>query len=87
MEVFSSNDISCGQGSEMSIHENVRKYYEQANEADRLKVGDGQLEFLRTQEIVKRYLLTESMRILDVGGGTGPIRILAEQHWSRGSFD
>ena len=46
-------------------------HYEVGHEEDRLTAGMGQLELLRTQEVVHRYLPTAPGRILDVGGGTG----------------
>jgi len=49
----------------------MQAYYEQDMEDRRLGVGGGLLEFLRTRELVERYLPTESSSIVDVGGGTG----------------
>jgi SAM-dependent methyltransferase len=50
----------------------VRMHYEtEIDEADRLSRGAGRLELLRTQEIVRRYLPSAGLRILDVGGGPG----------------
>ena len=41
-------------------------------EDDRLRVSPhGRLEFLRTQELLRRYLPEPPARILDVGGATG----------------
>jgi ubiquinone/menaquinone biosynthesis C-methylase UbiE len=49
----------------------IQDYYQQNNEAQRLAQGAGLLEFLRTQEIVRRYLPPPPAVILDVGGGAG----------------
>ena len=50
----------------------VREHYEsEIAEADRLTRGAGQLEFVRTQEIIRRHLPPAPLEILDVGGGTG----------------
>ncbi len=49
----------------------VVAHYEEANEAERLRQGEGQLELARTQEILTRYLPAPPTVILDVGGGAG----------------
>jgi ubiquinone/menaquinone biosynthesis C-methylase UbiE len=50
----------------------VCEHYEsEIVEAERLSRGAGQLEFARTQEIVRRHLPPGPLRILDVGGGAG----------------
>src|SRR5262245_37817685 len=50
----------------------VRDHYEaEIVEAERLSRGAGQLELVRTQEIVRRHLPPGSLRIHDVGGGAG----------------
>jgi SAM-dependent methyltransferase len=41
------------------------------DEAERITRGFGQLELVRTREIVRRHLPAGALRILDVGGGTG----------------
>src|SRR5512132_2898482 len=41
------------------------------DEAQRITHGLGQLELLRTREIIRRHLPPGPQRILDVGGGTG----------------
>ena len=40
-------------------------------EEERITAGLGQLELVRTQEILRRHLPSPPARILDVGGGTG----------------
>ena len=47
-----------------------QEHYQQIREADRLQRGPGQLEFARTQEIIRRHVLFPA-RVLDVGGGPG----------------
>ncbi|HSJ70887.1 MAG TPA: methyltransferase domain-containing protein [Acidimicrobiia bacterium] len=50
----------------------ILSYYETAWDEDaRLRDGMGQLEFRRTQEIVRRHLPEGVHRILDVGGASG----------------
>jgi ubiquinone/menaquinone biosynthesis C-methylase UbiE len=49
----------------------IRAYYERGEEDGRLRAARGRLEFLRTQEIVRRHLPRAPARVLDVGGGSG----------------
>lgn len=51
----------------------IRAFYaERYAEDERLvRSGHGQLEFLRTQELVRRYLPGPGATVLDVGGATG----------------
>lgn len=50
----------------------ILAYYENAWDEDaRLRGGIGQLEFLRTQEIVRRHLPEGPQRVLDIGGASG----------------
>lgn len=49
----------------------VRRHYEATREEDRLTAGLGQLELVRTRQILRRHLPAEPVSILDVGGGTG----------------
>ena len=49
----------------------VRAYYERGGERDRLSDGRGQLEFVRTTEIVARRLPPAPAVIADIGGGPG----------------
>lgn len=49
----------------------VEHYDRDIDEGQRLVQGLGQLELLRTREIVRRHLPQGPLRILDVGGGTG----------------
>jgi len=50
----------------------ILAYYEESWDEDaRLRTGLGELEFLRTREIIHRFLPHGSLRILDVGGASG----------------
>lgn len=46
-------------------------HYRSIDEGARITEGYGRLEFLRTQEIVRRHLPPGSLRVLDIGGATG----------------
>jgi ubiquinone/menaquinone biosynthesis C-methylase UbiE len=62
------------------VDDDIRTYYESGVELGRLEQGYSRLEFVRTKEIVARYLPTSPGRILDVGGGPGVYSAwLAEQ--------
>lgn len=47
------------------------RHYESIEEGRRLTEGLGQLELLRTQEVIGRYLADPPTDVLDVGGATG----------------
>ena len=49
----------------------VRHYEEEIREEDRITNGVGQLELVRTQEILRRHLPPPPADILDIGGATG----------------
>ena len=51
----------------------IRAYYERGSQVDRLRGGffSGPLEFLRTKEIVLRFITPAPLDVLDVGGGAG----------------
>src|SRR5262245_35550476 len=55
----------------MELSPEIRRYYEEAPEADRLRTGPSQLEFARTQEMVAERLPPPPAIVLDVGGGAG----------------
>ncbi len=57
--------------NETSLDEKLQRYYKQHDENNRLKTGEGQLEFVRTQQIIQRFLPAPSTKVLDVGGGSG----------------
>ena len=51
----------------------ILSFYRQSQESNRLAANaKGQLEFVRTQEIITRYLPAPPAVVLDVGGGSGP---------------
>jgi ubiquinone/menaquinone biosynthesis C-methylase UbiE len=54
-----------------SLPHEVTRYYEEGLEAQRLSGALGELELLRTKEIISRYLPDPAVTILDVGGGPG----------------
>lgn len=50
----------------------LKEYYERRYvERDRLERREGQLELVRTQELLSRFLPPAPARIIDIGGGTG----------------
>jgi len=53
------------------ISQEILDYYDRFDEQKRLVIGLGQLERVRTQDIMKRYLPPAPADIMDVGGGTG----------------
>ena len=55
----------------MNTSDQILSFYRQSQESKRLTDAKGQLEFVRTQEIVMRYLPPPPAVVLDVGGGTG----------------
>jgi ubiquinone/menaquinone biosynthesis C-methylase UbiE len=58
-------------GDKPRLPQAVRSYYEQFDERERLDAGPGQIEFVRTQEILRRLLPPPPAVILDVGGAAG----------------
>ena len=51
--------------------EAITEHYESIREEDRMSAGLGQLELLRTQEVLRHHLPAPPARVLDVGGATG----------------
>jgi len=49
----------------------VIEYYSSFNEQSRLSDGWGEIEYIRTQNIILRYLKTAPAVVLDVGGAAG----------------
>jgi ubiquinone/menaquinone biosynthesis C-methylase UbiE len=49
----------------------IKEHYEKSDEARRLDQGGGQIEKVRTQELLARYLPPPPATVLDVGGGAG----------------
>ena len=55
------------------LSDEILSFYRQTEESQRLTTYfKGQLEFVRTQEILTRYLPAPPAIILDIGGGSGP---------------
>lgn len=51
----------------------ISSFYKRKNEHERLNGPVGQLEFLRTKQLIAQYLSNRSgLEIADIGGGTGP---------------
>jgi hypothetical protein len=62
----------------MDLNPEIRRYYEEAPEAERLSTGRSQLEFERTKELLAERLPKPPATVLDVGGWrTGYVRALA----------
>jgi ubiquinone/menaquinone biosynthesis C-methylase UbiE len=59
-----------------SIAEDILAYYLQGAEQTRLSSGAGLLEYLRTRELLARYLPQPPVVILDAGGGAGVYALL-----------
>jgi ubiquinone/menaquinone biosynthesis C-methylase UbiE len=53
------------------INCSVERFYNTANEENRLKQGLGPLEFERNQELILRYLSKKKATLIDIGGGPG----------------
>lgn len=54
-----------------SIPDEIRSYYALGLERERLLSAEGQLELVRTQELIQRCLPGSPARVLDIGGGPG----------------
>jgi SAM-dependent methyltransferase len=54
-----------------TVVKEIVEHYEQGQEADRLLQGAGEMERIRTQEVMGRYLARPPAAVLDVGGGPG----------------
>lgn len=58
--------------SESDVPEEIIEHYRTRFDEDaRLRTGLGELELLRTQEVIRRHLPDRRLRILDVGGASG----------------
>jgi len=55
----------------MATEEEMQRYYERDRERDRLADGLGELEFLRTIELINRTLPDAPAVLADIGGGPG----------------
>ena len=57
--------------SDTGVPDEILQHYRLVEEDRRLRDGLGELELLRTQEVIRRHLPEGRLRILDVGGGGG----------------
>jgi len=55
----------------MDDTQSVIGHYQSIREEDRITAGLGQLELVRTQEVLRRHLPAPPAHLLDVGGATG----------------
>jgi ubiquinone/menaquinone biosynthesis C-methylase UbiE len=70
------------------LPEEMFEHYSQAQEAGRLFDGVGELERVRTQDILKRHLADAPATILDIGGAAGVHALwLAEQGYAVHLYD
>jgi|GEM_PF-2911859 hypothetical protein len=53
------------------LSDEIRSFYNIYEEAGRLESPEGQIEKIRTRELMGRYLPPPQAVILDVGGGSG----------------
>jgi SAM-dependent methyltransferase len=53
------------------IASEILGFYAEGKEERRLAASIGRLEFIRTWEILERYIPDSACRIIDIGGGTG----------------
>jgi ubiquinone/menaquinone biosynthesis C-methylase UbiE len=56
---------------EYELSSEILAYYQQAPEHERLQVGASQLEFVRTKEVIGRWIGDRPAVVVDVGGGPG----------------
>src|SRR5205085_11238560 len=57
--------------NEKILSDEAQLHYETIDEGNRLLKGVGRLEFLRSLEIIERYLIKPPAKIIDIGGGCG----------------
>jgi hypothetical protein len=53
------------------VPEEVLQHYAEVDEGGRITSGLRQLEFVRTQRLIERFLPARTLEIADVGGATG----------------
>lgn len=55
----------------MRLDRNIASYYALGAERDRLREAGGRLEFVRTRELLGRFLPSPPATVVDIGGGSG----------------
>ena len=55
----------------INLSKEIQSYYERGDEDQRLLTGFNQLEMVRTEELLERFLPPPPAAVLDVGGGSG----------------
>jgi 2-polyprenyl-3-methyl-5-hydroxy-6-metoxy-1,4-benzoquinol methylase len=50
----------------------IVRYYQEFDENARLRGAHGELEFVRSMDLLGRHLPPAPARVLDIGGATGP---------------
>lgn len=63
--------MSGPEDTQASISAEIQHYYDRGLEIQRLAGAAGELELIRTKEIISRYLPAPPALVLDVGGGPG----------------
>ena len=53
------------------LSDEIRSFFNRYDEAGRLERPEGQIEKIRTRELMVRYLPSAPAVVLDVGGGSG----------------
>lgn len=57
--------------SKQLISRNIEVFYNKASEETRLDKGMGIFEFERIKSLIEKYISSSSLKIIDIGGGTG----------------
>jgi ubiquinone/menaquinone biosynthesis C-methylase UbiE len=63
--------MTTSKAEEPGLPSEIREHYEIVAEAERLERAESEIEKVRTQELLRRYLPPPPAVILDVGGGAG----------------
>ncbi|HET7196215.1 MAG TPA: class I SAM-dependent methyltransferase [Nocardioides sp.] len=76
-------EVSGRLGAMSTAHAQMKAYYEQGKERERLAGAKGVLEFERSKEILKRRMPPAPAVVADIGGGPGRYALwLAEQGYT-----